>query len=369
MNPYGLYFETCIKMENDIWFSATNYNGLYRYNLKDKIVKKVALFPNEEMWQMDLYHNMCRYQNLLVFIPHYAERISIYDMKTEVLRQIELPISYKPLNFLGGVVYHDMLYMFGYKYPGIIKVDLNTGKHKVIYETNEVDSDVEDPYFGDVATEGNYVYIPCQQQNSVLILDMDYDAIKKKSVGKGPVGYSRIVKDGQVLYLLERDTNNLVLWDIRTDIWYEVALHFEEPYVDAHISYNSKYIWIVSIISGEVYIVEKETGKKQKIHLKNLPIIEYIAPYENGIYFVNGISGSWYFLDDQGIVTDLHLKIKEQDIETEEMWQGFLLSRFGGAVLESFPWPLEYLVFHARMNRTVGMNQVNAGNRIWNYIQ
>ena len=59
---------------------------------------------------------------------------------------------------------------------------MNTGKHKVIYETNEVDSDVEDPYFGDVATEGNYVYIPCQQQNGVLILDMDYDAIKKKSV-------------------------------------------------------------------------------------------------------------------------------------------------------------------------------------------
>ena len=374
MNQYGLYFDNCIKLGDIIWFSAANYNGLYRYNLKNKSTERVTIFPNEEMWQMALYHSMCLYHDSLVFIPHWAKRISIYNTKTEMISQIEMPDFVVQLcdepNFLCGVVYRDMLYMIGYKYSGIIKVDLKTKECKIIYEADEWVNVSMEPYFGEVAVEDNYIYIPCQFQNSVLILDMNYDKAEKKRVGKDSNRYCRIVKDGQNFYLIDKNTNNFVSWNVENDIWYETEVCFKEPYFDALIVYSKKYIWVISVLSGEICIVEKDTGKSQNAYLRNKPVVEYAVTCNDGVYFVDGCTGNWYFVDIQGTITNLHIKIEEpENIGMEEIWKGFSPARFGGIVGERPPYTLPYLIFHTQESKAaIGINTANVGNIIWDFI-
>lgn len=374
MNRYGLRFDSCVKLGDDIWFSATNYNGLYRYNLKDTIIERVATFPNEEMWQMGLHNTACLYHDSIVFVPHWAKRISIYNTKNGLFSQIEIPdlgvrVCNAP-NFLCGVVYHGMLYMVGYKYSGIVKVDLRTGEFRTIYEVNEWTNIFVEEYFGEVAVEDNYMYIPCQFQNSVLILDMKHDRAEKRSIGRGSNRFCRIVKDEKTFYLIDKNTNNFFAWNVDDDFWCETEVQFKDPDPNVYINYSKNHIWVISVLSGEVCIIEKGTGKRRNIYLDNKPVIEYAFSCSERVYFVDGYTGNWYFMDNLGAITDLHIKIIEPaNIRMEDIWQGFSPSRFDGVVGERSPYTLQYLIFHAqKKGMEIECNKSNVGNAIWNFL-
>jgi hypothetical protein len=374
VNRYGLSFNSCVKLGDDIWFSATNYNGLYRYNLKDTSIERVVTFPNEEMWQMGLHNTICLYHDSIVFVPHWAERVSIYNTKNGLLRQIEVPdlgsrVCSAP-DFLCGVVYHEMLYMVGYKYSGIVKVDLKTGEFRTIYEADEWINIFVEEYFGEVAVEDNYMYIPCQFQNSILILDMKHDTAEKKSIGKDSNRYCRIVKDGKNVYLIDKNTSNFITWNVDDDSWRETEVQFKNPGTNAYINYSKEHIWVISVLSGEVCIIDKGTGKRRNIFLNNKPVVEYAFSRSERVYFVDGYTGNWYFIDNQGVIIDLNIKMIEPDnIRMEDIWQGFSPSRFDGVVGERSPYTLQYLIFHAReKGMETECNKSNVGNTVWNFL-
>ena len=364
---------SCIRIENNIWFSATNYNGLYQYNLGNGITKRIGDFPNEDLWQGGLYHNVCLYQHSLVFIPHQGRWLSIYDIDKKIFKQVEMP-NYRLAQddvgkFLEGVVYQDKVYVVGYRFPGIIKVDLNTYETEIVYEVHENPGNdgVYSVYFGaQAAVDGNLLYIPCLYHNSVLIFDMNHDEAIQVEIGEDFSRYIRIVRDDSKFYLVTKDTSHLVVWDKNTSNWYEIELNFRKNYVDALICCNEEYIWVISPVSGEIYRIEKVDYKVHYIDLSRVLNIDYAIEYKDGICFIDYNTGNWYYLNSQDVVFDLQTKIMDSR-ETEEIWTG--LKHAYLEIAESGISPIQYLIFRMMGEEDTALTQSkenqSIGEKIW----
>lgn len=50
MDGHNLLFYSCIKIKNDIWFSAIAYNGLYRYDMEKNALKESRDFQMKKIF-------------------------------------------------------------------------------------------------------------------------------------------------------------------------------------------------------------------------------------------------------------------------------------------------------------------------------
>lgn len=371
-----LYFQSCIKIKNDIWFSALNYNGLYRYNLIKKTCKRIADFPNEEMWTECLHYIVRLYEHFLIFIPHVAKKISIFDIEQEKFHQIEIPYLGEEFDvdgrFVEGIVYKEQLYAIGCHYPGIVKVDLKTYKTEVIYREATTQKTCDGIYFGtEVVIEKNYMYVPVFYENAILLYDMDYDKVSKLKIGKDSNRYVRIIRDDSHFYLATCASDCIVIWDKENNTCHEIETNFRKAYHDTFICFNEKYIWVISMVSNEIYRIDKMTEEICYFDLegdsKKDFNITYVVTYDEGICFFDTNTCSWYYFNDDGILQDLGFNIEEPR-NIEEIWTGFNQKYSSFYMSESKRFPLEYLFFRVRESDSVISKDVedsSIGKAIW----
>lgn len=374
MDGHNLLFYSCIKIKNDIWFSAIAYNGLYRYDMEKKCTERVARFPNEENLLDTLYSKICLYHNLLVFIPCNANKIAIFNIDKREFQQFDIPYAcavkeYNAIfpNFLEGVIFNDSLYIIGWAKPVIIKMNLKSYEFEMVYEIPGAKG-VSNEYFGvQVTVEKNLLYIPCCYQNSVLIYDMECDEVSWVKIGKSVNRYFRVVNDGQNFYFTARNSEHIVFWNKNRNACEEICISFQKSYGDAMICLTKKFVWTLS--SGEIYQISKSSNKICRyINMGNHFWIDYVAPYQEGICFVNSISGDWYYVDDKGVVENLEIKIKEPHIG--EVLEEFVKRNV--CVHENLYLSMRdfmYAILHDK-NSMLSQNEISVfpGNKIWNEI-
>lgn len=377
MSKNILFFESCVKIENDIWFSSVNYNGLYRYNLIEKKVERIADFPNENMWLECLHYKVCLYNHFLIFVPHLANNISIFDTVQRSFKQIAIPYLGKEFDvdgkFLEGVVYKDNLYVIGCHYPGILKVDLKTYKIEIVYCDSEKPRDFDGIYFGNnTAVCKNLLYIPVVYKNAILIYDMDCDKASQLKIGKPDNQYIRIINDDSRFYLVTKNSNHIVIWDKDKNNCKEIETNFRTIYNDVLTCSSEKYIWVISVVSDEIYKIDKRDDTLYYFDLKCSSslhfIIDYAAPYKEGICLYDSNSTHWYYVDENGILTNLEISIEEPR-NKEEIWKGF--NKMYLNMIESERLPLEYLMFRVCEENslvTIETASRSTGKVIWNVL-
>ncbi len=345
-----LFFYNCIKIDNDIWFSAMDYNGLYRYNLERETTIWEATFPGENMLGRNLYYQVRRYHHFLVFVPSNAATVSIYDTEEHSFRQVKIPSLKKKSvsisdfavpDFAEGVIYQDILYIIGYAYPAIIKINLKTEEIKLIQILHEK-KDRGNLFFGvQIVMDNNLLYIPCYYRNSVYIFDMNCDKGVFWTVGKESNHYYRIVQNGKSLYMLTNNCKYIVCWDRSDDSSYEIELDLKEN-MDAHIIPRGNYIWVFPNVAEEIYKIDKINSEIKKISLDKRLNIEYVANYQDGIVFRDFSTYDWFCIDDEGIVLKLNIHIKEPR-KKKEVWNCF--NEANMSIMEKRNMPLRYLVY------------------------
>ena len=374
MNRYNLSFGSCIQIEDDIWFSAVNYNGLYKYNLKNKMVTRIGSFPNESMCQKWMHLQVCLYCHFLIFIPHYAKAISIYDIEKHTFRQIEIPLLREEagadMRFHSGVVYQDTLYVIGFKYPGVIKVNLKTYKYQNVYCVPEKLKECDRIYFGtQVAIDENILYIPCCYQNAVLAVNMDYDEVSEIKIGEDSNQYVRIIKDNQYFYLVTKDNNHIVCWNAKENICKEINLGFKKECFDAFIFFNERYIWLLSTVAGEIYQICKSNSQANYFEFAQDVNIEYAVSYQDGVCFLDNYTYGWHYLEEKGVITDLDFYLEEPR-SIEEVWEVLDLPLVNK---EHKDIPIQYLLFQAskRENtyRKEKKTKKSVGDMVWDQLR
>lgn len=179
-----------VKNDKYIYFCSFRHSKLFRFNLESKNCEGINTFDDEV--NEDLYISVVEYESRIVFIPEKASRIAVYDMSKNTVNYIsfEKPQgNYKEryenaILFRGGFSYGKYVYLLGFGYPGIIKIDMTT--YDLVYINDwvrEVELQInEGDYYGyfscGVCIEKETAIIPLGCMKGVIKIDLQTDATK-----------------------------------------------------------------------------------------------------------------------------------------------------------------------------------------------
>lgn len=222
-----------VEEDGKIWFALLNRNGICEV---DKVTRKARIckvFEDEPLEKEVLYCHVKKVDHYLVFSPGVSEKIAIYDLNRDYLSYIpikKLDRHYKQnqdeAKFWNIIRYHSDVYLLGYSYPAIVKINIES--MKVTYITDwveEVENYIEDGYsggyFGDgYIIIGDSVLIPLGCMNAVVELNLNACRTKIKKINtsmKGIGGLSSMDNENVWIVGKGSGTNKVACWNIKMD--------------------------------------------------------------------------------------------------------------------------------------------------------
>ena len=275
MNCYGM-----VEDENDIWFSWATANGVCRI---DKVSGKAELleyFEDYSWNQGNLYHSIQKAGDQIVFVPSLAESIAVYDVWQKKISYISLQAvdgtgrkeTYPGIKFWSSILYGSFVYMFGYSYPAILKLNVETKEVKYLTDWVEkiekriVKTTDSRGYFLEGTVFSHYAFIPCGCTNAVLKLNLLTDQTEVIDLDTSVDGFGGIAFDGEDFWLVGRGKNSNCLI-----CWNEGNYRLKEAVVG---SFNEEYdgntfwepvcqngvVYLFPLIDGDIYKADKQNG-------------------------------------------------------------------------------------------------------------
>ena len=84
----NLQFNAAVVIDTDIYFSAKNFNGLFKLNLYDKSVHFIAHFPGDEVWTEHMHQFAIQHKGFMYFIPYFAHYLTKYNLQNGEIEKI-----------------------------------------------------------------------------------------------------------------------------------------------------------------------------------------------------------------------------------------------------------------------------------------
>lgn len=342
------YFRELVSMDvqdkdGDMWFAASNRNGIYRVNTENYEIVEKHRFEGEENSEFMLYHDMEIYGNRIFFAPHKAEKIAVYDVDSHEETYISLkPIegkyrnSYLPTQKFASTFQDERyVYMLGYTYPAIIKMDAET------LEITYIDGWLEEiekytpkhisyGYFtmGNVK-RGRKVLLPMGCICGLLELDLDTGETKVICPAISMEGIGGIADDdnGNIWIVGRGIKPNIVArWNIQEDKYKETEIPIDEgncqvPFYEP-LCYEGRVFlfpvytncaYEISVVDGQFKISRiLESCVKERNRYSHLQMCTFSPRIIDGkIRFATGQDGLWHIyhlessqIDDFYIVDD-----------------------------------------------------------------
>ncbi len=212
-----------------IWFWWFNANGLCRFDSATKRVDIIAQYENAPNEKRDLYRAIKKIGNKLVLAPRAAKEIAIYDMDLKEMRYLSLADvkdcrkekydeNYK---FVVSLEHQNAVYLLGYRYPAIVKIDLET--LNVTYPIAWVD-EIESRIKNESDTRGYLIHaialdeeawITCGNTNALLRLNFKTDEVSVIDISCQMDGFGGIAWVNENFWLVGRGKNSnvIVMWN------------------------------------------------------------------------------------------------------------------------------------------------------------
>lgn len=165
-----------IRIDEKIWFSAANYNGLFQYIPETKQIKLISCFYNDEPGKIFLHSKMLKYNSSIWLVPFQAKNIYEYNISDKILNCYPIPKVDKNVKssfFLEGEIVEDKLYLFPCRYKGIIIFNLNKKKVEKIIKIDDSEIDATELYaFKGAKVFNNKIYIANIKKNKYVVIDL-----------------------------------------------------------------------------------------------------------------------------------------------------------------------------------------------------
>ncbi len=351
-----LYFRDCVCINQEIWFAAGAYNGLYRYLLKEKKLERIAIFPHEPFGQDGLFLKICQYKKRLIFVPQYGKWLCIFHTEELRMESVKIPKLTEDVAlpyFCEAVVYGDCVYMMGAGYPGILKFNFLDDSFEIIDHwfkklRDEVHLSRKEFYLGmKGVVDGSKFFIPCYQCNRVLEFDMRTGQYCFHKVGNEKNTYVRLIKSGDAFVLVTHDHTDMacvVYWDYIDGHCREVQFNMK-PYIDREIVEHEGDTWVFSWISNEICRV-KESGEINQYLVPDTEETEivFVRAVEEGLFFSDCITQHWYKINSCRKAEKIGPLMKDC-IAPSELEKMLLAEEMPNQILpECFKYSLEYLI-------------------------
>lgn len=258
------------------------------------------------------YTNAIPYKEELILIPDILGSIDIINKESLSVRKINIPyrelLSVKnPIPFFHGFIKGEFLYLFGYAYPGVVKVDLEKEKSTVIdgWVSMTNPNNLHDGFFHmkSIVKDG-VIYCPFMNQNAVLMYDLSTDCTSIATVGDDKQRYMSIEYDGSFFWLIPRDGRNgsVVKWSSETGETTHYNIYPSEFNYNQYAFYRAIYydssIYLFAHMSNINIRIDTATGKMSTFrHLYDVSDVK-ICKYQN----VTLISNKIHFLLDKELI-------------------------------------------------------------------
>ncbi len=304
-NGDKLWFNDFYQIEQDIYFSACNYNSLYKYSLNNHKLEWLGTFGDEKKYSPKLYGKIIKVLNKLYVIPQYAKTLGIYDLEEKTINTISLPDEvcssiYGP-KFYNVLVNDNSLFLFPGYTPYILEYNVSNSNwiiHNEWYSEyrNKYSIKSELLFQLDFVKKGNFCFLPASHFCGM----MRYD-IKNNT-------YNLIKINFDCRNLTSLAYDNKFLWTCTSDN-YLLKINFEGEVLN-QISLNEVYgvkcnIYQTCYMNGYIYLFLDLECKYIKINVNNpkkeFEIIEYSEKrdYSNYEYacidFLKNIDGAVCF--------------------------------------------------------------------------
>lgn len=339
-----------VDTKGDIWFATIEFNGLFKYNTETEQLSWKGRFP-EEGYEMQYRYSGCvTYNNKLFFPPYLAKEFAVFDIKTETFEKIPVAdYDIKGPKTYGRAQYKNKLFCFGASIPAIICLNMDTYELEYYEELYKEIS----PYFvdetaaiinRDVIIEDNICWLVSGRTNIVVEFHMDTLEYKIHRVGSENNYYAGMKKFDGKFYLWPRNAANIVCWDNKNNIEYEILTDNQSEcvanaYSNACIyddelwlfAFKGQYIGkikkgtdVVELVEdmseyaiSEVFNVDANEFSEQKI--------SWAYSDENYIYYFSYMNKTLYIKDmKNGTITKRYLKMSKEDLKQSRnmfIWQ------------------------------------------------
>ncbi len=221
-----------------LWFTSTEYNGLFKINKQTLESEYVGSFPNEEWDVYRLYTSINEYEGKLFFTPCAAHEIGVYDTFHKRFRKINIGISKSDNDiskikygkkFVSGFIYNNNLILIPCCYDKTIIYDISNDR---VYADDELFKHFYKKYkafvtspdlqfylcwFAKKINESEIVFNLHCNRNIVVIYNLATGKFSEREAGDKNRTFSLIEYDGKYVFLYDEKADTLVRWEKDTD--------------------------------------------------------------------------------------------------------------------------------------------------------
>lgn len=253
-NGEVLWFHDFYLLDNNIIFSAGNFNALYEYSMEEKKLKLLGHFKNENILEKQLYGKIYKYFNELTFIPLGADNIAIYNLDNGKFDFLPLPIPNKSCGveckFLNSIKFNKKIFMF----PGYASyiLEYNLEKKELIVQDNWYDDYINKwgkrsflLFNYDMVVISNDIYLPSEQHNGLFKYSLDNNKYEFIEIDGRFNKVLTLTFDGKYLWCTT-DSKKLLKMDKQGNIVDEIDLSHNCKKEDFFVRsiYDNGYLWI-----------------------------------------------------------------------------------------------------------------------------
>lgn len=310
MRKYKLWMNDIVFDRDHIFFSAGQFNGLFRAKIYNGKAEFIGFFPNDTKRQARLHGDAFRYKDEILFLPDLSDYFSLYHITAGSFESIPFPNDGRALasmefwpKVVTGILAGSCVYAFGTKYPYIICYDFETKKLKR-YDANLEQlklygyKEGEIFFLRDVCQIGNSIFIRTYTDNVIAEFDIEAEKIIFHRVGKKLAHI--VCGDSEKICFLEEDASAAYVWNRHHDLLQTIKVGNElkemQQKYSCSIFFTDK-MWLFPYLYGSIAIVGSRDGM---VETMGLPIRRmnncYPADVLNAVWFRKEYNGKLYFM-------------------------------------------------------------------------
>lgn len=225
----SIQFMDAYTEEGYMYFSAANFNGLFRLKKGSSEAEFLGYFTGEPLWQVDLHRQVIGVGDKLYFLPFNGSGISIYEKRTGDFSFVKIDTIQQVLVSRAFVIKDDIIMICSnLKEPFII---FHTEKNAYEFADDLRDSVKEKlsasekiffNLYGSCMVDEK-IYLTVQNTNKVLAVNL---LDRKVNIYSLPGKYKlrNIYIDKGIFYFTQSGEGAVVRWDFRTNDCYEYSL-------------------------------------------------------------------------------------------------------------------------------------------------
>ncbi len=207
------FFESFCVINDDIWMSARDYNGLFKGNLKNGDLQFIGCFPEESPLKQRLHYGKAIYKNeKIYFIPLESKFLHVYNMNTHL---IEFYSIGKKVNrcYASAVCSNNEIYMISTRTTELLKYHIDNDLFEFL-DSSSFQSNVKFGYFHGYYFYNNDLFLSLSQKNILRRINVLDNQITDYFIGEKSYLYQIVAGKEDIIYLINKDKPEVICWNI-----------------------------------------------------------------------------------------------------------------------------------------------------------